>query len=161
LNFDASLTSIPHTPSYQSSLPPIVLDARAYMDGTAIDVQEVSFTLENTLGFQSSIAAENGRISGRATDRAITGTLNPYKQDDSVANFTKYKQNTAFSLFGYAKVPTSTAGEFGQVVAFYMPNCIITEIAEADQDGLLQETITFSANRGSSGTTDELYICFI
>jgi hypothetical protein len=34
-------------------------------------------------------------------------------------------------------------------------------MAEADQDGLLQEGISFSADRGTAGTTDEIYIAFI
>ncbi len=161
LDYDRSVTSIPFTPSYDTALPPIVLDGRLYMDGTSIDVNELSVSLENALGFKTSIAASNGRVSSRATERTISGSFNPYKQDDSVANFTKYDANTAFSLFAYAKVPTSTAGQFGQVVAIYMPNCIITELAEADQDGLLQDNITFSANRGSTGSTPEIYIAFI
>ena len=161
LNFDRSLTPIPHTPSYDTALPPIVLDGRLYMDGTSIEVNEISVQLENALGFKTSISAENGRVSSRATERTITGTFNPYKADDSVANYTKYKNNTAFSLFAYAKVRTSTAGEFGNVVAIYMPNCIITELGEGDQDGLLQDSITFSANRGTAGSTSEIYIAFI
>lgn len=161
LNFASSLTAPPFTPSYDTALPPIVLDGRVYLDGSAIDVNELTLSLENTLGFASSIAAENGRTSGRATERTITGSFNPYKQDNSIANFTRFKNNTAFSLFAYAKVPTGVAGQFGQVVAIYMPNCLITELGEADQDGLLQESISFSANRGSAGTTPELYIAFI
>lgn len=161
LDFDRSLTAPDYTPSYDSALPPIVLDARLYMDGTSIEVNEVAFSLENTLGFATSISAANGRTSGRATKRAITGSFNPYKQDNSIANYTKFKNNTAFSLFAYAMVPTTNAGEFGQVVAFYMPNCLITELGEADQDGLLQETISFTASRGSAGTTDEIYFTTI
>lgn len=161
LDFNSSLTAPSFTPSYDSALPPIVLDARMYIDGAATDVNEVAFSLENTLGFATSIAASNGRISGRATERAISGSFNPYKQDNSVANYTKFLNNTAFSLFAYAKVPTSVAGEFGQVVAFYMPNCLITELGEADQDGLLQESISFIASRGAAGTTDEIYFTTI
>lgn len=161
LNFDSSLTAPPFTPSYDSSRPPIVLDARAYMDTSALEINELTVSLENTLGFETAISAPNGRIASRVTERAITGTMNPYKLDNSIANFTKYKNNTAFKLFAYAKVPTGVSGEFNQVVAIYMPNCIITEMSEADQDGLLQEPITFSANRGSTGQTDEIYIAFI
>jgi hypothetical protein len=161
LDFDASVTAIPYTPSYSSALPPIVLDARAYMDAASIDINELTFSMENALAFKTSVNAENGRISSRATERTISGTFNPFKEDDDVADFTKYKENTAFSLFAYAKVPTSTDGEFNQVVAVYMPNCIITEFAESDQDGLLQNAISFSANRGASGTTSEIYIAFI
>jgi hypothetical protein len=161
LNFDRSLTAQPHTPSYNAGRPPIMLDGRVYMDTTAIDVNELSFSLENSLGFKSSIAAENGRVSSRATERTISGTINPYKEDDSIANFTKFEANTSFKLFAYGKVPSGVAGEFNQIVAVYMPNCIITELGEGDQDGLLQDSITFSANRGNAGTSNEIYIAFI
>jgi hypothetical protein len=42
-----------------------------------------------------------------------------------------------------------------------MPNCIITDLAEADSDGLLQDAISFSANRGASGSIPEIYVAFI
>lgn len=161
LDYAREVSAIPHTPSYDSALPPIVLDGRMYMDGSAIDINELTVELENTLAFKTSIAAENGRVASRPTERSITGSINPFKPDNSVANYTKYDANTAFSLFAYAKVPTSTAGEFGQVIAIYMPNCVITEMSEADQDGLLQDAITFSANRGSTGSVSEIYIAVI
>ncbi len=161
LNFDRTLTAPPYTPVYDTGLPPIILEGGVYMNGTAITVNEVGLSLENTLGFETSIAAANGRVSARATERTITGSFNPYKLSDSIANYTKFATNTAFSLFVYAKVPTSTAGQFNQVVALYLPNCIITELGESDQDGLLQESISFSANRGSSGSTDEMFLGFI
>jgi hypothetical protein len=161
LNYNSSVSSIPHTPSYDSSLPPIILSAGAYMDGAAVTINSLSFSLENSLAFQTDISASNGRTASRATERSITGSFDPFKQDNSVANYTKYQANTAFSLFGYAMVPTATPGQFGQVIAFYMPNCIITELGESDLDGLLQDAITFQASRGASGTTSELYLSFI
>lgn len=161
LNYTSSVTAIPYTPSYNGGLPPIILDARAYQDGTAIAVNDISFSLENGLAFKTSIAAENGRESGRATSRTITGSFNPYKATDSITPYTKFINNTPFSLFAYAKVPTGTTGQFDQVVAFYMPNCITTELGEADQDGLLQYAISFQATRGTTGATDELYMSFI
>jgi hypothetical protein len=161
LNFGRSVTPIPYTPSYDTSLPPIVLDGRAYMDTSAIEINELSFALNNVLGFETSIAAQNGRIASRVTERTITGTMDPYKLDNSTANFDKYTANTSFSLFAYAKVPTGVTGEFGQIVAVFMPNCLITDLGEADQDGLLKDSITFSANRGSAGTSPEIYVAFI
>lgn len=161
LNFDSSETAPPYSPSYSSALPPILLDGRVYQDATEIQVNEVTVSLENALGFVTSIAAPNGRISSRVTERTISGTFNPYKLDDNVDNFNKFKANTAFKLFAYGKVPTSTSGEFNQVVAIYMPNCIITELGEADQDGIIQEAISFSADRGVAGNTPEIYIAFM
>lgn len=161
LDFDRTVTAIPFTPSYDSALPPIVLGAGMFMDGVTLDVNELSVSLENSLGFQTSIVAPNGRIASRATERNISGSLNPYKSDSDVATYTKYKANTAFSLFAYAKVPTAVTGEFNQIVAIYLPNCLITELAQADQDGILQDAITFAASRGTSGTTPEMYFAVI
>ena len=161
LTFDSSLTAIPATPSYDSNLPPIMLAGKVFMDGVEIDVNELSFSLENTLGFKTSISAENGKVSSRATERTITGSFNPYMQSDSMANFNKFKNNTPFSIFAYAKLPSNTEGEFGGIVAVYMPNCLITELSESDNDGLMQDNITFSANRGVAGDKPEIYITFI
>ena len=161
LSFDQSLTAPPFTASYDSALPPIVLSAVVYMDGVAVPVNEMAFSLENTLAFKTSTASANGKISSRITERKVQGSFNPYKQDNSIANYTKFNANTEFSVFGYMANPTSTAGEFDSVVAFYLPKCLITELGEADQDGLLQETISFSASRGSDGASEELYITLI
>lgn len=160
MDFDRSLTARPHTPSYSDAEPPIILEACVYQDGVQLPVNELSWSVENTLGFATSTCSANGRISGRVTERTISGSLNPYKQDDSVAQFTRFKNNTEFSIFGTAKIPSATAGEYSQVVSFYLPSCIVTELGEADQDGLLQEEISFSAGRGTDGTNEELYVSF-
>lgn len=161
LNFDSALSAMPVTPAYDNQLPPIVLSAYVYMGGTSIDVNDLSFSLENTLAFKTATNASNGRIGSRPTERTITGSFNPFMKSDSMDTFNKYKAGTAFSIFGYMKLPSVTAGEFGAVVAFYMPNCVMTELSESDQDGLMQDNITFSSNRGTAGNIDELYITFI
>lgn len=161
MNFDSSLTAPPYSPSYDSQLPPIVLSAKVFMDGTEIDVNELSFSMENALGWKTATNAENGRKGSRVTERTISGTMNPYMKDDSISNFTKFKAGTAFSVFAYAMLPSSTAGQFSGVVAVYMPNCVMTDLGESDQDGLMQDSISFSANRGATGSVDELYISII
>jgi hypothetical protein len=160
LDWDDTLTANPFTPAFDTALPPIILQACVFQDATQIDVNELSFSLENTLGFVTSTCSENGRISSRATERTVTGSFNPYKEDDSVEQSTKFRANTEFSIFASAFVPTGVAGEYGNVVAFYLPNCITTEKGEADQDGLLQHELSFTAGRGSAGTEEELYVSF-
>jgi hypothetical protein len=161
LNFDHSLTPPAYTPSYDLALPPIVLSAYVYQDGSALAINELSLNVENSLAYKTSTASPNGKISSRITERVVTGSINPYKQDDSIANFTKFKNDTEFSVFGYMAVPNGTAGEFKDVVAFYMPKCMISEYSEGDQDGLLQENLSFSASRGADGSNEELYIGII
>lgn len=161
LSFDRSITPQPHTPNYDTSVPPIILNACVYQDGTRLDVNELSVSIENTLGFATSTCSPNGRISARATERSVSGSLNPYKQDDNIDQYTKFDSNSEYSIFAYAYVPSSTSGEFDQILAVYIPLAITTELAEADQEGLLQETISFTASRGSDGTNEEIYISFI
>lgn len=161
LTYSRSVNASGLTESFDSSKPPIVLEACVYVDGVQTPVSELGFSVENTLGFIMDTCSANGRTSSRVTERAITGTFNPYKQDDSVANYTKFDEGTEFSLFGYAVIPTSTSGEYEDVVGFYFPKCQITELGESDQDGVLQDAITFQATRGDDGASEECYISFI
>jgi hypothetical protein len=166
MSFDRVLQAPGFTPSYDASLPPIILNACVYQDNQDLPVNSFSLSLENTLGFQTSTCSSNGRIGSRVTSRSITGSINPYKQDNSLTQFNHFKCGTEFSLFAFAYIPEldvncNPNGEFGQVVAFYLPKCIITEISESDQDGLLVEEISWQASRGANGQTEELYIGFI
>lgn len=161
MDYSQSLTAPSYTPSYNSALPPIVVSACVYQNTTKIPVSEVSFSVENEIAWKTSTCAENGKVSSRISSRSVSGSINPYRATDSIAQFTNFDGNTSFSLFGYMGVPTSTAGEFEDVVAFYMPDCHITEYKEGDVDGLNTDELTFNATRGSAGTTEELYLSFI
>jgi hypothetical protein len=160
LSFDRALEAPTQTPVFDEALPPVILNACVFQDGVSIDVNEFTISVENTLGFITSTCSDSGKVSSRITERTVSGSINPYKQDDSITNFTKFNSNTTFSLFAYAYNPTGIDGEYEDVVAYYLPNCLTTEIAEADQDGVLQETLAFSANRGSDGSEEEIYISF-
>jgi len=160
LSWDSDISAIGLTPSFDAALPPVVLSACFYEDGVQLAVNEVNVTIENTLGFKTSTCSANGKIGSRITDRKVSFTFNPYKQDNEVANFARFRDNTEFSAFFYMAVPTVT-GEYKDIVAVYMPNCLITEYSEADADGLLQEAMTATAGRGADGTEEEIYIAFI
>lgn len=158
LTYDRSLTPSPFTPNYQDSLPPIILEACVYQDAAQIQVNELTWSLENSLGFITSTCSPNGRISSRVTERNITGTFNPYKQDNDLGQYDKFDQNTEYALFASAFIPTAVAGEKSQVVAFHLPACTSTELGEADQDEVLQDTVSFTAGRGSDAATDEIVL---
>lgn len=162
LTFDRVDGVAPHSPTYDAGLPPLALCASAYVDGTEVLVNEVSVSLENTIGFLTSITSCDGRISGRVTERVVSGSLNPYMDDTSVANFTKFKNNTTFSLVVVLANESGVAGEYelGSICAFYLPSCLITEIPVADQEGVLTDAISFQASRGSDGLTEEMIIGF-
>jgi hypothetical protein len=160
LNFDRTVSASPYTPSFDSAYPAVILSACVYVDGVALDVSDVSISLENTLGFVTPTCSSTGRSSSRVSSRSISGSFTPYKQDNSVANFDRFNDGTEFSLFISAHVPTTTSGEYDQIVSMYMPVCFSTEIGETDADGILQDSISFMASRGSDGSSEEMYITF-
>ena len=161
LDWNSDLSAPGVTPAYDAALPPIVLGACVHQDGVQIPVSELSFNIENVIGSKTSTCSESGKISSRITERTVSGSFTPYKQDDNIDNFNKFKDNTSYSIFGFMAIPTSVAGEVEDIVAFYIPNCLTTEYAEGDLDGLLQENLSFSGNRGADGSSEEIYICMI
>jgi hypothetical protein len=161
MGFDQTIGTLGVSQDLQTSLPPIILSACVYQDGVAIPVNELTLSVENTLGFITSTCSANGKISSRVTTRTVKGTIDPYKSSTDVNNFTSFNANTPFSLFAFAKNPTAVTGEFGQIVAIYLPNCLATELAQKDKDQVLQETVSFSATRGADGSVDEIVIACI
>ena len=89
--------------------------------------------------------------------------FNPYKDDTTVDFFTQFDQNQSFSLTVFVANDSSVAGEYelGSVVGMYFPNCILTEKVVGDQDGILIENLTFSANRGEDGASEEIFMGFV
>jgi hypothetical protein len=163
LSFDEIDGAAPHTPSFDTGLPPIILGATVYQDGVALDLNAFALSVTNTLGFITSTASANGKISSRVTKREVTGTINPYMDDTSVAQFTKFNAQTAFSLFIKAYNPSAVSGEItmGSIVGIYLPNCTITEKKVGDKDGILINELSFTADRGTSGANDEIFIGLI
>ena len=160
LSFTQVDGAAPHTPVFDAGLPPIILQACVYRNGTSMELPSFGLNLANTLSFMTSTCSSNGRTKGRVTKREITGTINPYMDDTSVSRFDDWVAGTTFSIFAYAYNPTSTSGEFEDAIAIWMPNCVATEFKVADQDGVMVEEIGFKATRGTAGSTDELFMTF-
>ena len=162
LNFDEVDGAAPFTPTYDSGLPPLILKACVFQDGLQIDLNEFTMSMENVLSFLTSTCSENGRIKSRISNRAINGTFNPYKDDTSVDQHTKFNKNQPYSLFIQAQNPDDTnVVQLGSVVTLWLPNCISTEKSVGDQDGTLIDSISFQATRGDSGSNDEIFIGMI
>jgi hypothetical protein len=163
LSFDEADVSSPYAPIYQSGLPPLVLSAVVYQNGVCVDVNEFSMSVENTIAFLTSVKSADGRIASRIAERAISGSFNPYKDDTTTTNFNLFDQNTLFEVIITAQNPSAVDGEFelGSCYGVYLPNCLLTEKVVGDQDGILVENLSFSANRGEEGTEEEIFIGFV
>lgn len=162
LSFNEADGTAAFTPSFDAVLPPLALNVNVAIDGSCLDLNEITLSVENTLGFLTSVKSTDGRISSRVTQRAVSLTLNPYKDDTSVDFFTKFNNNTLFPVIVTAQNSSAVSGEFdlGSCFGLYMPNCLLTEKVVADADGVLVETLTLSANRGTDGLTDELFVSY-
>jgi len=163
LAYAESNTVAPHTPSYDSGIPPIILGATIYRDGTAIEVNKFGLSVANSLSFITATSNENGKSASRIVERTITGSLDPYKDDTTTTYHDAFNAGTEFSLLIKAFNPSATAGEYtmGSVVGIYLPKCIAVETKVADNDGILTDEISFQAVRGSAGATEEMYLGLI
>ena len=155
LSFERALSGTGLTASFDTSEPPLILGAKVFIDGVEIEVNEVSVSVENTVAFKTATGAAKGKLGSRITERVVQGSFNPYKQDDDMDFYTKFNATTTFGLMLYAYNPAATAGQKEQIVAIYIPDCLITELGESDQDGLMQENVSFAAD-GS-----DIYVSFI
>ena len=150
----------PHTPTYDTGTPPVILSASIFKDGTEFHINTFGLSLENTIGYQTRTSSENGKVASRVVERKITGTLNPYMDDTTFDWFTLFNAGTEFSLFIRAYIPSSTTGEItmGSLVGIYLPKCTVTEYKKGDLEGLITDEVAFQAGRGAVGDTEEMYL---
>jgi hypothetical protein len=163
LGYGETDSAAPHSPTYDSGIPPIILGAKVFQNGAEIEVNQFSLSLANTLSFLTATTNANGRSKSRVTQRVITGSIDPYKDDTSTANFDNFDAGTEFSLLIWAANPSAVAGEIqmGSVVGIYLPKCLASETKVADKDGVLTDAISFTAGRGADGSSEEMYLGFI
>ncbi len=149
----------PHTPAYINQLPPVVLAAYVYQDATAIQIKGVSLSIDQELSKTFDVMDADGATKQFVTKRSISGSINPYLDDTSVANFTLFNANTNFSLLVVIGNKDSNDDLVeGSVVGIYLPRCIVSENAVGDDGGILMENLSFKAHRGDEGTSDEIYL---
>jgi hypothetical protein len=158
-NMDETLAASGLTATYGDALPPLVLDACVYKDGVALPVTSFSFNVANTVGKVMSTCAPNGVIGQRTTERAVSGSLVAYADSASVALWNAFEEGTVFSLSAAMYNPTATAGVKSNVVAVYLPQCIITAIPMANADGVAQYNVEFQCGPDAAGS--EIYLGFI
>lgn len=141
------------------AIVPVMQGAYAFLGGTAVDYSELGMSVENTITDMPAANNENGKIGSRKTEFNVTGSINPYMADDSVARWETFNAGDATSFFAYAYNPTGTAGEFNQVVAMWLPNVKITNMPSGDNDGVMTDNIEFRAFRNLGN--DTVFLGFI
>jgi len=141
-------------------LPPVTLLACVWLSGDKMPYSELSLNIENTVNYIKSACDADGRIGSRTIEQVTTASFNPYLDDsDTSKTWDKFNLNDDVSLFGYAYNPTSTDGEFGEMIAFWIPQGKITESPIADVDGIAAEQVNIKAHRNLGN--DSIFLSFI
>lgn len=138
---------------------PVIMHACAWIGQEEVDYTELTLAIENTKADLLSACSPSGKIGTRKTAFGVTASINPYMSDANVDRWNKFEQNEITSLFTYAFNPTTTDGEFNQIVAIWMPNVKITNMPTADADGVLQDAIELKAFRSQGN--DTIFLSFI
>lgn len=140
--------------------PPVMLEACVWLAGTKTSYTELTLNIENTVNYIQDACDEDGRIGSRITQQVVTASFNPYMDDSSLtADWDKFNDNDDVSLFGYAFNPTASAGEFSEVIAFWIPQAKIIATPVADNDGIIANQIELKAHRKSGN--DSIFLSFI
>jgi len=158
-DYSESISAQSVTPSFNSETPPIILGACVYLDGVAIPVSNVAISVDNTMGKVTSTCAPNGLIAQITSLRAVSGSFTTYLEQDNVAMFTKFNNNTKFSLFLYAKNPTAVAGQGANYIGMFIPAAIITGQPKADTDGVVTIDVSFQAGEDDNGK--DIFVSFV
>lgn len=149
----------PHTPSYDSGIPPVILSACVYRDGVVMETNDFGLTLTNTWVEKRSTCNANGITGQVLSAREVTGTINPLMDDTTTDRYDDWVGGTEFSLFITAYTPgASGAISLGSAVAIWLPQCVITELQDGDVSGISSDALTYRATRGSTGGSEEMYL---
>lgn len=161
LDLDREDANASYTPDFTADgTPPVALEACAWVGGTKMSYTELNLNIENTVNYIQDACDADGRIGSRITQQVVTANINPYMQDnDTTLTWDKFNDNTDVSFFAYAYNPTSTTGEFEEVVAMWLPQGKIIESPVADIDGIIGESLVVRAHKSSG--SDSVFLGFV
>ena len=142
------------TPTYNSAVPPVVINAPFTIDSFAAVIAKIEFDMGLELAKPDNIAATDGYGQIQLTGRAVTGSVDP--EATLVAGYdwvTKWKSSAAYAL---------TSGLIGATAGnrytLTMPAVVYTELGAGDREGILTRELAFMATE--SAGDDELTLTF-
>ena len=159
---DREVDATPFTPDFSAdALPPVLLNACAYLGGIEIDYNEFGLSIENTKADLPSACKASGKAGTRITQLTINGSINPYMEDDDVVRWDAFEagDTTSLFIFGFNPKSPNVPGEFKEAFAIWMPNIKITALPVGDQDGVLTDAIEFQAFKNAGNDSVFMGFC--
>ena len=160
LDFKKIIGGVPTGIVFETTEPEVLINQFAERDGANQQINNFELTIANTVARQNDLTTAGGTQCMRVTERVVTGSFDPFVDSASIAEFTLFDDNTSFELI-IAVGNKNTAGDFtqGSVSAVWLPQSILTEIADVDADGVVTQNLPFQAHINT--TDDDIYFGFV
>lgn len=142
------------TPTYNSALPPVVINAPFSIDSYSAVISKLDFDMGLEVGKPDSIAATDGYGQIQITGRAVTGSVDPEATLVAAYDWVSKWKSSA----GYALTSGVIGATAGNRYALTMPVVVYTELGNGDREGILTRDLKFMATE--SAGDDELVLTF-
>lgn len=161
MNFAVNGLSLTRTDNGQSfapdfsndALPPVALEACLWISGNKLSYSELGLSVENEITPITDACAADGKIGQRAISQTTIFSANPYMDDTTFQTYSDYDNNADVSVFFFASNPSTTPGEFSEVVAVWLPQAKITAHPTGDANGLATDAMEIKAHRSNGNDT--------
>lgn len=143
-------------PDYPSVLPPRFAGGALTLGAWTPVLSELNIDLGNNVVLRPDATKAGGAISALVSGRTVTGTMNP--ETDLVATQDSYGIWLA-STEAALSVAVG-AGADGNTCTLAAPKAQISNIQEADRDGIAADEISLQFNRSADAGDDEFTMTF-
>lgn len=157
MDHSEALATVPAGASFNSQLPPVVMNGYVSRADAQLAIDTMEFKLENTIEQEKDVNASSGIVDQFVTKRKVTGKINPKLAQADVALQDAWRNNDSFELFTVVGQKNSS-GQFqhGTCAVLYMPNVVFTNGGREDKNGLMRHALEFMAHVDTGD--DEVYL---
>lgn len=146
--------AVPSTPTYESTVPPIVESALFSLNSSNdLIAQECNIQMDNTLAERADLNSPSGILAFMITQRNPKGTFNPEAVLVATYDFT-----TDWASATQRALSITVGATAGNKVVITAPKVTIDSIGDGDRDSILTKDIPFTL--GQNVGNDELVFNF-
>jgi hypothetical protein len=142
------------TPTYDSTLPPVVVSAPFTFGGDSDIISSLEFDMANNVSMPADISASDGYGEIRITQRRPTGSMNPEAGLIATKNWETILSGSTQSALATGAI----GGTAGNIVQFSMPSVGVVDLAPGDKEMVRVYDTSIEINESSGD--DEVSISF-
>ena len=143
------------TPTFETSVPPVLLNANFSVDSYAAKISKLDIDMANTIQLLQDISDTTGFAYAMLTERKPNGTMDP-----ETTNIATYDWFGKWLAGATGALSISVGDNQYNKFSVSCPAVQYTNIGEADRNGIAINDITFKLNQGSDAGDDEIQVVF-